>query len=119
MDRTFDKLSFYFQQGKISNSSSKCSDWLWRPPRFIYVGFWGVFPQGQSSQDLKVTRSPPSRAVRMSEAIASPPHMPSWYTEGQFHLYLNAEFITLSLYVAINLNYVHKQVALIVTILVH
>jgi hypothetical protein len=64
-------------------------------------------------------QSPPSSAVRMSEAVASPPHMPSWHTEGQLHLYLNAEFITLSLSVAINLNYITKQVTLIVTILLH
>jgi hypothetical protein len=45
--------------------------------------------------------------------------MPSWPAEGQLHLYLNAEFVTLSLSVAINLNYISKQVTLIVTILVH
>jgi hypothetical protein len=55
----------------------------------------------------------------MSEAEVSPPHMPSWHAEGQLHLYLNAEFVTLSLSVSINLNYISKQVTLIVTILVH
>jgi hypothetical protein len=55
MDWTFDKLQFNFQHSKISTSSSKCSDWLWRPPRFKYIGYWGLFRQGQSSEDMKVT----------------------------------------------------------------
>ena len=55
----------------------------------------------------------------MSEAAVSPHHMPTWHAEEQLQLHLNAEFVTLSLSVAINLNYISKQVTLIATILVH
>jgi hypothetical protein len=55
----------------------------------------------------------------MSAAGTSLHHAPSWQAEGQLHLYLNAEFFTLPLPVAIKLNYISKQVTLIVTILMH
>jgi hypothetical protein len=86
-------------------------------PLHIYWLLGTLYPGAKQSRH-EGDKSHPSSAVRMTAAPASPPHMPSWHPGG-LNLYLNAEFFALSLSIAINLNYISKQVTLIVTVLVH